>query len=112
MTAALRTIATPGDRLLNPQPWGSWFEFAVPQVPVAIDSRIELFPSSVWDDYATVSSAGAGWLAILDGWGVTMIATARDGDGRLASALLANPRWRQAYADADGLLFVRTDRHA
>jgi hypothetical protein len=110
ITATVRTIATPQDRLLNPQPWGSWFEFALPRLPVAIDSRIELFPRSVWDDYEIVSSAGAGWLGILDRWGVTMIATAREGDGRLAAALSANPGWRQVYTDADGLLFVRGDR--
>ena len=53
-----------------------------------------------------------GWLAILDRWGVTMIATARDGDARLAAALSTDPGWRQAYADADGQLFVRTDRRS
>jgi hypothetical protein len=79
-------------------------------LPVAIDSRIEVFPRSVWDDYATVSSAGADWLAILDRWGVTMVATSRDGDGRLAAALAANAGWHQVYADADGILFVRSDR--
>jgi hypothetical protein len=110
ITAALRSMATPRDRLVNPQPWGSWFEFAVPRVPVAIDSRIEVFPRTVWDDYETVSSAGPGWTAILDRWGVTMIATSREQDGRLAAALSADPAWRQAYADADGLLFVRSDR--
>ena len=45
ITAALRDLARPGDRLFNPQPWGSWFEFALPDLPVAIDSRIELFPA-------------------------------------------------------------------
>ena len=51
----------PGDRLFNPQPWGSWFEFAVPDLPVAIDSRIELFPAQVWDDYAAVVGGREGW---------------------------------------------------
>jgi hypothetical protein len=112
ITAALRTMATAEDRIFNPQPWGSWFEFAVPVLPVAIDSRIEVFPGNVWDDYETVSSAGAGWLAILDRWGVTMIVTSRDGDPRLAAALSANSGWREVHDDSDGLLFVRTDRPA
>jgi len=110
ITATLRTMATPQDRLLNPQPWGSWFEFALPGVPVAIDSRIELFPRSVWDDYEIVSSAGADWLGILDRWGVTVIATARDGDPRLAAALSENAGWREVQDDADGLVFVRSSR--
>jgi len=110
ITAALRSMATAQDRLLNPQPWGSWFELALPMVPVAIDSRIEVFPKAVWDDYETVSSASPGWLATLDRWGVTIIATSRDGDGTLAGALAASTAWKQAYADADGALFVRADR--
>jgi hypothetical protein len=110
LTATLRIMVSADDRLLNPQPWGSWFEFALPRLPVAIDSRIEVFPRSVWDDYETVSSAGAGWLAILDRWGVTMVATSRDGDARLVAALASNAGWHQVYADADGLLFVRSDR--
>ncbi len=52
------TLARPGDRLFNPQPWGSWFEFALPDLPVAIDSRIELFPTSVWDTYDSIVSGG------------------------------------------------------
>ena len=54
ITAALRGLARPGDRLFDPQPWGSWFEFALPTLPVAIDSRIELFPTSVWDTYDSI----------------------------------------------------------
>ena len=62
ITAALRDAIRPGDRVFNPQPWGSWFEFALPTLPVALDSRIELFPVEVWDDYERVV-AGVGRLA-------------------------------------------------
>ena len=50
ITAALRNAVQPGDRILNPQSWGSWFEFAFPDATVALDSRIEVFPAQVWDD--------------------------------------------------------------
>src|SRR4029079_4573019 len=30
ITAALRDLAKPGDRVFNPQEWGSWLEFALP----------------------------------------------------------------------------------
>ena len=54
VTAAVRGVAHPGDHLFAPQPWGSWFEFATPDLPVAVDSRIELFPAAVWADYDSV----------------------------------------------------------
>ncbi len=69
ITAALREMARPGDRLFNPQPWGSWFEFALPDLPVAIDSRIELFPVEVWDTYERVAAGGDGWEEQLRDWG-------------------------------------------
>ena len=79
ITLALEGVAGPGDRILNPQPWGSWFEFAVPEAAVAIDSRIELFPSQVWDDYVRITAGLEGWDSILDRWGVTLaVVTASD----------------------------------
>ena len=112
ITAALRSIATPGDRLVNAQPWGSWFELAVPDVKVAIDSRIEVFPATVWDDYDTVSTASRDWNAILDRWGATIVVGAREAENALIDALSASSGWHEAYSDRDGVIFVRADRSA
>jgi hypothetical protein len=100
VTAALRDAARPGDRLLNPQAWGSWIEFALPALPVAVDSRIELFPAQVWDDYAAVRAGADGWEAILDRWGVTLVAL-EPGDVTFANRLAA-AGWRQVFEDASG----------
>jgi hypothetical protein len=43
VTEALRAETSEGDRLYAPQGWGSWFELALPGVPVMVDTRIELF---------------------------------------------------------------------
>src|SRR5439155_7667149 len=109
VTEALRSTARPGDRLFNPQPWGSWFEFAIPELPVAIDSRIELFPVETWDQYETVVSGGDGWQAILDRWQVTLVAATRDDAfvDRLHAA-----GWRDAYADRDGIVLTSPGRGA
>jgi hypothetical protein len=108
ITAALRQMARPGDRLFDPQPWGSWFEFALPDLPVAIDSRIELFPASTWDAYETVVDGGDGWEARLHDWGVT-IAVADDDQSPLRDRLTA-AGWRTAYTDADGSVLTAPDR--
>jgi hypothetical protein len=109
VTAALRAAARPGDRVFNPQPWGSWFEFAIPELPVAIDSRIELFPVETWDDYETVVSGGDGWQAILDRWQVTLVAATRDDAfvDRLHAA-----GWGDAYTDRDGIVLTSPGREA
>jgi len=105
VTAALRDIARPGDRLFNPQPWGSWFEFALPDVLVAIDSRIEVFPPDVWDDYGDVTGGTVGWESILDRWGVTIVVAPADDDGFIER--LRGAGWDEAFADEDGVVFLR-----
>jgi len=110
ITARLRDIAAPGDRLFGPQALGSWFEFALPEVPVALDSRIEVFPAQVWDDYQTVIDGAEGWQDLLDRWGVTIVVTL-DGDDALDARLTAGG-WREIHRDDDGAIFVRSDRAA
>ena len=80
ITEALRKAVRPGDRILNPQPWGSWFEFALPQATVALDSRIEVFPAGVWDDYDTVQRGIDGWQDVLARWSPTFIVATDDDD--------------------------------
>jgi hypothetical protein len=100
IAAAIEREAGSTDRLFNPQPWGSWFEYAVPDVPLAIDSRLEIFPSELWDDYERVLAGADGWEAILDEWGVT-VAVVAAGDAALLDRLTA-AGWQVIYADEEG----------
>ena len=102
ITAALRAVARPGDRILNPQPWGSWFELALPANPVAIDSRIEVFPIEVWDEYDTVRRGGEGWQQVLAAWAPTFV-VATDDEGVFIGRLKA-AGWSDLYHDVDGTI--------
>jgi hypothetical protein len=104
ITAALRGLAQPGDRVLNPQVWGSWFEFAVPDVQVATDSRVELIPVAVWNAVDVIEAGGVEWDRQLTDWGVT-IAVVEAADTGLAERLAA-AGWTRVHADADGSIFV------
>ncbi len=108
ITAALRGLARPGDHVLNPQPWGSWFEFALPDVAVAIDSRIEVFPADVWTEIDGIRSGAEGWQESLARWKVTIVVAEHD-EAPLVSRLQA-AGWRQAYEDPDGFVLVATGR--
>jgi hypothetical protein len=105
VTAALREVAQPGDHVFNPQPWGSWFEFALPDVKVALDSRIEFFPVEVWDDYERVVAGAEGWEERLESWTVAIVVL-EDPDGPFATRLEA-AGWVRAYAAEDGAVFRR-----
>jgi hypothetical protein len=104
ITEALRKVIKPGDRILNPQPWGSWFELALPQATVALDSRIEVFPAGVWDDYDTVHRGAAGWQAILASWAPTFIVATADEDAFVER--LKAVGWVETYRDKDGTVLV------
>ena len=97
-----------GRPAVRPQPWGSWFEFALPDLPVAIDSRIELFPASTWDGYETVVDGGDGWESRLRGWGVTVAVV--DEDHSALRDRLTAAGWQTAYTDADGSVLTAPDR--
>ncbi len=105
ITAALAGLTEPGDRIFNPQPWGSWLEFALPDTLVAIDSRIELFPAQVWDDYATVAAGAEGWEAILAGWDATFVVV--EGGDPAFEARLEAAGWQVVHADPDGSILGR-----
>jgi hypothetical protein len=108
VTATLRTAGRPGDHVLNPQPWGSWFEFAVPNRLVAVDSRVELFPASVWTEYDDVRTGAPGWESILGRWGVT-VAVVDDAEGDLARRLVT-AGWTTTYAGDDGAVLTAPAR--
>ncbi len=110
ITGQLRSLVRPGDRIFAPQPWGSWFEFAFPSATVAVDSRIEMFPVEVWADYDVVVNARGDWQERLDGWEVTLVAVRPEIEGALVEHLARDSKWRQLYADRDGVIFVRSDR--
>jgi hypothetical protein len=112
ITVVLRETTRAGDRIYQPQPWGSWFELAVPDATVVLDSRFELFPEPVWADYEAVASGRADWRAILDRWGVTIVVATNERVGGFLEQIRADPGWRVLHSDADGDVLVRADRPA
>ena len=107
----LRDGVRPGrltlNRAWNPQLWGSWLEFAVPELQVALDSRLELYPDSIWTDAETIATAADGWDMLLDRYGVTVVVVAPE-QAALRAALEASPDWIVRYREADGSIWGRS----
>jgi hypothetical protein len=97
-----------GSRLFVSQTYASWFELELPSMPVFVDSRIELFPTSIWDAYLDIGSAREGWQGTLDRWEVDALVINPDQDGALVSHIEDDPAWRSAFQDDSGYLFVRS----
>ncbi|MEX1333671.1 MAG: hypothetical protein AB1Z66_00045 [Candidatus Limnocylindrales bacterium] len=106
VTSALLAATGPADRLYAEQRWGSWFEHALPEVPVMVDTRIELFEEAIWSDYLDVAGGRADWAEILDRWGVTTVAVAAD-NGDLVPFIAADPDWQLLHEDEEGVVYRR-----
>jgi hypothetical protein len=93
-------------RVWNPQPWGSWLEWAAPNHLYTVDSRIELFPPDLWDDVAGTEQGDiecGPW-----NYGVNAVVVA-ESQPRVRDALAAARAWEQAYRDAEGSIWVRSE---
>ena len=100
LAAALRTTVVPGARVFVPQPWGSWFEWAVPDARYLVDARFELFPAEVWTANAAIARGGPDAAAALDAWQIDVV---------VLPVGWPNPgaAWRTASTTADGSVLVR-----
>jgi hypothetical protein len=107
VTASLQQVLKPGDRMFNPQIWGSWFEFALPEHRIFVDPRIEVFSREVWRDYDSVSGGAEGWQEVLDRWGVTVVVAERTQQAQLIPRIRDDPGWRLVHEDEEGLVFLR-----
>ncbi len=102
LAIVLRQAALPGARVVVPQTWGSWFEWAVPDVQYFVDSRFELYPAEVWADEAAIASGGD---AAAD-------ALARRQAEILVMPISASnppPGWVELYRNDEGVLLHRSE---
>jgi hypothetical protein len=102
-----RGLLPAGAHVWNPQLWGSWLELSVPEVKIALDSRIELFQGSVWDDAELVATGNPQSPCVLDRHAVDAVIVASNLDA-LAAALEASPAWQSVHRDTEGSIWVRT----
>ena len=107
ITRELKRVLTPGDRMFNAQIWGSWFELVLPRNKVFVDSRIELYPDSIWNQYYSVSAGRQGWQSILDRWRVHIVVISPGQQEALLPFIRRDSGWRLVFEDDDGLIFLR-----
>jgi hypothetical protein len=107
ITSELEGLLEPGDRIFNAQRWGSWFEVALPENPIFVDSRPTVFPKAIWRQYVEVSGGADGWDRVLDRWRVGVVAAEWAQQERLIPLIGRDAGWREVYRDDDGVIFVR-----
>ena len=86
ITAALRELGRPGDPSSTRNHGAPGSSSSCRDLPVAVDSRIEMFPASRLGRLRGVAAGVDGWQAQLDDWDVSIIVVGGQGPGVLRSA--------------------------
>lgn len=105
-TEALLEARPPGP-LFHEMAFGSYLAWAAqPHYPVFVDSRIELYPPSVWLDYLTISAAQPGWEARLARYGIRSLLIAKATQAPLIEAVETSDGWTRLYTDEVASLYT------
>jgi hypothetical protein len=102
--SALR--AAPEDaHVLAQYRWGGYLLWHLPDRPVFIDGRLDVYPRSVYEQYLDVAQLRPGWRAVLDRHDVRYILVQPD----LPAATLpdVDPTWREVARDSASVLLAR-----
>ena len=95
-------------RLFNNQAYGSYLAWACPSMPLFIDTRIELYPTDMWQDYIRIVNAGYDWNTLLKKYGVNTLFVQKESERELISAARASGEWTMLYEDEYAALMQRT----
>jgi hypothetical protein len=87
--------------------FSSYLIFALPERPVWIDTRFEVYPASQWQEYIGTGNALPTWPSLLDRDRVNLLFLARDGQPNLIAAVDASPLWCKQYQDEMSIIFAR-----
>jgi hypothetical protein len=93
-------------QLFNTYDWGGYVIHALPDVPVFVDGRSDLYGADfLYKPYLFIAGGGPGWEAHLDSYRVGTVLVRRT-DG-LAKVLGESRSWRSAYSDDLAIVFER-----
>jgi hypothetical protein len=87
--------------------FASYQIFALPQYPVWIDTRFELYPPEQWARYLRIATAAPDWRDILDEEGINLLLLDPENQPRLRQALAQVDTWGLCYEDEVALLYAR-----
>lgn len=94
----------PKGHLFNSYNWGGYLEWVLPQTPVFIDGRADLFGKDIISQWWAVAQGTPGGFSALDQWQVQMIILEPSWP---IVKLLPASNWHEVYRDGKAVVFVR-----
>ena len=94
--------------MYNSYNWGGYLVWALPDMPVFVDARTDLYDDEFLREYFKVMFIRPGWQEALDKYGVRLALT--EHDSFLAAILATQSDWRLAYRDDQAAIYTREGR--
>jgi hypothetical protein len=94
----------PAGRLFNSYNWGAYIVWALPDYPVFVDGRTDLYDDEMIGQWFTVVRAEPGWEEYLDEWEINLVMIE---PGLPIVAALGDAGWVRLYEDGISIVFER-----
>ena len=94
----------PNGRLFNSYNWGGYLQWALPEYPVFVDGRTDLYGDEIILQWIQVVQADDGWQTVLDDWDVNLVLIE---PVRPLARELANEDWQLLYEDDLAVVYGR-----
>ena len=95
----------PAGRLFSTYNWGGYLLWALPQYPVFVDGRTDLYNDEIIGEWLKVVKVEPGWQDTLAKYGVAIVMT-ETGSG-LDQVLKNNPNWTEVYQDSKAVVYQK-----
>ena len=96
----------PDGAMFNSYNWGGYLMFAVPEYPVFIDGRTDLY-TEFFRDWLVTATGDEGWRDLLTEYDIHLVVV-ENGSG-LDTNLREEPGWQLDYEDEMAVIWVRTE---
>ena len=100
----LQTENPPG-QMFNSYNWGGYLMFAVPDYPVFVDGRTDLYGDEFLQTYLQIYTAAEDWKVALTEYDVNLIVI--EHNSPLALALRTESDWQNVYEDEQAVIYTR-----
>jgi hypothetical protein len=95
----------PPGPIFNSYNWGGYLIWELPDYPVFVDGRTDLYDDAFLREYLSIVLAQDGWEEALNSRGVNVVLI--EPQSVLGRLLVERPGWEQVYADEMATIFVR-----
>jgi len=94
----------PQGRLFNSYNWGGYLLWMLPEIPVFVDGRTDLYNDEILDQWFQVAQFQDGWEEVIERWQISVILMEKDW---IVAKFLQQSGWCQKYLDEVAIVLAK-----